>query len=134
MTGNRWREIRENRISNKSLREKLDNIDSFEEIYATRCFNWLEELADMPATISNSRLPHMLLGAWCFGGKRVKGRPRHTTRRVYLNFKLKFDKLDCILGDNRKGELRCIFDLKRHDPAEFQLRMDQGTCTFLKLG
>ena len=63
MTGTRWKEIRKNRIFNKSLREKLDNIDLFEEIYAARCFNWLEKLADMPAAISNSRLH-----AWCFGG------------------------------------------------------------------
>ena len=134
MTGTRWKEIRENRISNKFLREKLDNIDSFEEIYATRCFNWLEKLADMPATISDSRLPRMLLGAWCFGGKRVNGRPRHNTRRAYLNLvhKLKFDELEIFLGNNKKGELRCIFDLIRHNPAEFQLRVDQGTCAFVK--
>ena len=134
MTGTRWKEIRENRISNKFLREKLDNIDSFEEIYATRCFNWLEKLADMPATISDSRLPRMLLGAWCFGGKRVNGRPRQNTRRAYLNLvdKLKFDKLEIFLGNNKKGELRCIFDLIRHNPAEFQLRVDQGTCAFVK--
>ena len=137
MTSTRWKEIRENRISNKSLREKLDNIDSFEEIYATRCFNWLEKLADMPAAISNSRLPCMLLGAWCFGGKRVSGRPRHNTRRASLNNlvdKLKFDKLGCILGNKNKGELRCTFDLIRHDPAGFHLRMDQGTCELFKLG
>jgi len=30
----------------QSLREKQDNIDSLEEIYATRCFNWLEKLAE----------------------------------------------------------------------------------------
>ena len=75
MAGTRWWEIREKRISNKSFPKKLDNIDSFEEIYATHCFNWLEKLADMPATISNSRLPGMLLGAWCFGGKQENARP-----------------------------------------------------------
>uniref|UniRef100_A0A7S2KUB2 Uncharacterized protein n=1 Tax=Leptocylindrus danicus TaxID=163516 RepID=A0A7S2KUB2_9STRA len=61
MTGTRWKEIWENRISYQILREKLDNIDSSEEIYATRCFNWLEKLADMPVTISDSRLLRMLL-------------------------------------------------------------------------
>ncbi len=134
MTGTRWKEIRENRISNKLLREKLDNIDSFEEIYATRCFNWLEKLADMPATISDSRLPRMLLGAWCFGGKRVNGRHKQNTRRAYLNLvdKLKFETSEIFLGNNKKGELRCIFDLIRHNPAEFQLRVDQGTCAFVK--
>ena len=62
MTSTRWKEIRENRISNKFIREKLDNIDSFGEIYATRCFNWLEKLTDMPATISNLDPPHP---TWC---------------------------------------------------------------------
>ena len=134
MTGTRWREIRENKVSNKSLREKLDNIDSFDEIYSTRCFNWLEKLADMPASISDSRLPRMFLSAWCSGGKRVTGRPKQNTRRAYLNLidKLKFEKLECFLGDNKKGELRCIFDLIRHDPTEFQLRMDHGTCKLVK--
>ena len=134
MTGTKWKEIRENRISNKSLREQFDNIDSFDEIYASRCFNWLEKLAEMPATISNSRLPRRLLGAWCFGGKRAPGKPPQTTRRAYLNLvkKLKFDEGDCILGNDKKGELRCIFDLIRHDPAEFHLRVDQGICDFVK--
>ena len=88
----------------------------------------------MPATISDSRLPRMLLGAWCFGGKRANGLPRHNTRRAYLNLvdKLKFDKLDCFLENNKKGKLRCIFDFIRYDPAEFQLRMDHGTCEFVK--
>ena len=57
-----------------------------------------------------------------------------TTRRAYLNLvkKLKFDEEDCILGNDKKGELRCIFDLIRHDPAEFHLRVDQGICDFVK--
>ena len=86
------------------------------------------------ATTSDSRLPRMLLGAWCPGGKRVRGRPRHNTHRAYFNLvdKLKFDELDCFLGNNRKGELRCMFDLTRHEPVEFQLRMDHGTCEFVK--
>ena len=76
----------------------------------------------------------MLLGAWCFGGKQVSSRPRHNTRRAYLNLidKLKFDELDCSFGNNKKGELRCIFDLIRHDPVEVQLRMDHGTCESVK--
>jgi len=133
MTGTKWKEVREHRITNKSLREKLDNIDSFDEIYASRCFNWLEKLADMPATISDSRLPRKLLGAWCHDGKRARGHPRQTTRRAYLNLvkKLKFDDEDGILGSD-KGELRCIFDLIRHDSAEFHLRVDQGTCDYVK--
>jgi len=65
MTGTKWKEVREKRITNKSLREKLDNIDSFDEIHASRCFNWLENLADMPATISNSRLPAPTQVTWC---------------------------------------------------------------------
>ena len=58
----------------------------------------------------------------------------HNTRRAYLNLvdKLKFDTLEIFLGNNKKGELRCIFDLIRHNPAEFQLRVDQGTCAFVK--
>ena len=133
MTGTKWKEVREHRITNKSLREKLDNIDSFHEIYASRCFNWLEKLAEMPATISNSRLPRKLLGAWCYGGKRLCGGQRQTTRKAYLNLarKLKFDDEDNILGSNN-GELRCIFDLIRHDSAEFHLRVDQGICDFVK--
>ena len=87
----------------------------------------------MPATTSNSRLPRRLLGAWCFGGKRAPGKPPQTTRRAYLNLvkKLKFDEEDCILGNDKKGELRCIFDLIRHDSAEFHLRIDQGICDFV---
>ena len=67
--------------------------------------NWLEKLAEMPATISNSRLPRKLLGAWCFGGKRVPGHPRQTTRRAYLNLvkTLKFDDLDCISLATKKA-------------------------------
>ena len=41
-------------------------------------------------------------------------------------------RTDCILGNNKKGELRCIFDLIRHDSAEFQLRIDQGICDSVK--
>ena len=46
-----------------------------------------------------------VLGAWCFGGKRVNGRPRHNTRRAYLNLvdKLKFHELDCFLANNKKA-------------------------------
>jgi len=108
MTGTKWKEIRESRISNKSLREKLDNIEPFDKIYASRCFNWLEKLAEMPVTISKTRLHRKLLGAWCFGGKHVPGHPRQTTRRAYLNLvkKLKFDDADCILGNDKTGELR----------------------------
>ena len=65
MTGKKWKEVREHRFINKSLREKLDNIDSFDEIYASRCFNWLEKLADMSATISNHRLPRKPQVTWC---------------------------------------------------------------------
>ena len=59
-------------------------------------------MADMPATISDFRLPRMLLGAWCFGGKLVNGRPKHNTRQAYLNLvdKLKFDELEIFLGNN----------------------------------
>ena len=133
MTGTKWKEVRENRITSKSLRERFDNIDSFDEIYASRCFNWLEKLAEMPATISNSRLPRKLLGAWCLGGKRLCGGQRQTTRRAYLNLakKLRFDKEEGILG-SKNGELQCIFDLIRHDSAEFHLRVDQGICNFVK--
>ena len=104
MTDTKWKEVWENRITNKSLREKLDNIDSFDEIYASRCFNWLEKMAEMPANISNSRLPRKLLGAWCLRGKRIRGGPRQTTRRAYLNLakKLKFDDEDCILGSDKR--------------------------------
>ena len=33
MTGTRWSEIRKKPLTNKQLRERLDNIESFDEIY-----------------------------------------------------------------------------------------------------
>ena len=44
MTGTRWSEIREKRLTNKQLRERLDNIESFDEIYSCRYFNWSVKL------------------------------------------------------------------------------------------
>ena len=35
--------VQKNRSINKSVREKLDNIDFFDEIYASRCFNLLRQ-------------------------------------------------------------------------------------------
>ena len=33
MTGTKWSDIREKRLTNEQLRERLDNIEYFEEIY-----------------------------------------------------------------------------------------------------
>ena len=86
MTGTKWSDIREKRITNKQLRERLDNIESFDEIYNHRCLNWFIKLAVMPATESENRLPRKLLGAWCPTGKRLRGgqlkNTRHQCRRI----------------------------------------------------
>ena len=37
MTGTNWNEIREKRLTNKQLRERLDNIESFDKIYNRCC-------------------------------------------------------------------------------------------------
>ena len=59
-------EVREKRLTNKQLRERLDDIESFDEIYNGCCLNWFEKLANMPATESENRAPRKLLGAWCY--------------------------------------------------------------------
>ena len=127
MTGTKWSDIREKRITNKQLRERLDNIESFDEIYNHRCLNWFIKLAVMPATESENRLPRKLLGAWCPTGKRLRGGQLKNTRHSYLDLlnNLKFDESDPILGSN-KGELSCIFALINDDNAEFNLRVDHG--------
>ena len=62
--GTKWSDIREKRLTHKQLRERLDNIESFDEIYNHRCLNWFIKLANMPATESDNRLPRKLFGAW----------------------------------------------------------------------
>ena len=106
MTGTKWRDLREKRITNKQPCERLDNIESFDEIYNHRCLNWFTKLTIMPATESENRLPRKLLGAWCSTGNRLRGRPQKNTRLAYPDLlnNLKFDESDPILGSN-KGEL-----------------------------
>ena len=53
MVGTRWNGIREKRLTKKQLRERLDNIESFHEIYNRHCLNWFIKLANMPATQQN---------------------------------------------------------------------------------
>ena len=57
MTGTKWSDIRKKPITNKQLRERLDTIESFDEIYNHRCLNWNIKLAVMPATESENRPP-----------------------------------------------------------------------------
>ena len=57
MTGTEWSEIREKHLTKKQLRECLDNIESFDEIYNCCCLNWFVKLANMPATESENRPP-----------------------------------------------------------------------------
>ena len=65
MTGTKWRDLREKRITNKQPCERLDNIESFDEIYDHHCLNWFIKLAIMPATESENCLPRnsLVLGA-----------------------------------------------------------------------
>ena len=114
------------RITNVELRRRLD-IESITEIMDRRRMNWLEKLADMPATQSDNRLPRMLLGAWIFQGKRAQGGPLKSLRNSYLDLlrKLKFDKEDPVLG-SKYGELKYIIDLICNEPVEFNLRVDYG--------
>ena len=127
MTGTRWSEIREKRLTNKQLRERLDNIESFDEIYNRRCLNWFVKLANMPATESENRLPWKLLGAWCYKCSRLRGGQKKNTRKNYLDLlnNFKFDASDPILGTNH-WELSCIFALITGDNVEFNLRADRS--------
>ena len=112
MTGTRWNEIREKCLTNKQLRKRLDNIESFDESYNCYCLNWLIKLANMTATESENRPPWKLLGAWCYSCSCLRGGQRKNTCKIYLDLlnNLKFDDLDPILGSNN-GELSCIFAL-----------------------
>ena len=114
------------RFTNIELRRRLD-IESITEIMDRRRIQWLEKLADMPATQSDNRLPRMLLGAWIFQGKRARGRPLKSLRNSYLDLlrKLKFDDEDPVLG-SKCGELQYIIDLICNEPVEFNLRVDYG--------
>ena len=40
MTGAKWSDIREKCLTNKQLCERLDNIESFDEIYNRCCLDW----------------------------------------------------------------------------------------------
>ena len=125
MTGTKWSDIREKRLTNKQLHEHLDNIESFDEIYNHRCLNWFMKLAIMPATKSENPLPRKLLGAWCSTGNRLRSGQLKNTRHSYLDLlnNLKFDESDPILG-SKKGELSCIFAVINGDNAEFNLQID----------
>ena len=126
MTGTKWRDIREKRPTNKQLHERLDNIESFNEIYNHCCLNWLIKLAIMQATESENR-SQKILGAWCSTGNCLRGRPLGNTCQTYLDLlnNLKFDEPDPILGSNH-GELSCIFALTNGDNAEFNICVDHG--------
>ena len=68
-------ELRKRSIRDKDLRQRL-GIESLSEHLNCRRINWMEKVANMPATVDNNRLPHKLLGAWIFGGKRKSGGQR----------------------------------------------------------
>ena len=78
----KWSEIREKRLTNKQLRERLDNIESIDEICNHRCLNWIVKLAVMPTTESENRLPRKLLGAWCYNCSCLRGGQRENTRKT----------------------------------------------------
>ena len=69
MTGTNWKDVREKHLTNKQLRQCLNNIESFDEMYNHCCLNWFIKLAIMPATESDNRPPKtpwcLVLGAWC---------------------------------------------------------------------
>ena len=128
MTGTKWRDIREKRITKKQIHERLDNIESFDEIYDHRCIDWFIKLTGMPVTESENRLPRKHLGDWCSTDNRPPGRPPKNACHSYLDLlnNLTFDEeSDPILGSN-KGELSCIFALINDDNVEFDLRVNHG--------
>ena len=114
------------RITNVELQRRLAT-ESITEIMDRQRMQWLEKLADMPATQSNNRLPRMLLGAWIFQGKRARGRPLKSLRNSYLDLlrKLKFDDVDPVLC-SKYGDLKYIIDLICNEPVEFNLHVDYG--------
>ena len=44
MTGTKWNEIREERLTNKQLCKLLNNVEYFDEIYNRRCLTWFVKL------------------------------------------------------------------------------------------
>ena len=69
----------------KQVRERLDNIESFDELFNRRYLNWFIKLVVMPATESENPPPRKLLGAWSSTGNRLRGRPHKNTRHTYLD-------------------------------------------------
>ena len=84
--------------------------------------NWMEIVAKIPTTLDGNQLPHKLLGAWCFGGKRRPGGQLKTLRKSYLDLlrKLQFDTNDSALCSSN-GSLRNILELICKEPVEFNL-------------
>ena len=126
MACNKWTEIREKRLTNKQLHERLDNIESFDEVYNCCCLNWFIKLANMPATESENP-PWKLTGAWCYSCNCIHGSQLKNTRKTYLDLLniLKFDESDPILVSN-KGELSFIFALVTGDNVKFNIHADNG--------
>ena len=89
--------------------------------------NWMEKVANMPATLDDNQLPHKLLGAWIFGCKKRSGGQRNTLRKSYLDLlcKLQLDSNDSALCSSN-GNLRNILELICNEPVEFNLRLDHG--------
>ena len=62
-------DLRNHSIRDEELRKCL-GIESLSDILDRRGMNWMEKVANTPATLNNNRLPRKLLGAWIFGGKK----------------------------------------------------------------
>ena len=123
------RDLRILSIRDEWLRKRL-GIEPFFDMLDRRRTNWMEKVAQMPATLDDNRLPRKLLGAWCFGGNRRPGGQLKTFRKSYLDLlrKLKFyakDKSDSAPCGSR-STLRNILELICNEPVEFNLRLDHG--------
>ena len=68
----------EKRLANKQLRERLDNIESSDEIYNRRCLNLFENLENMPATEYQRTAPPDFF--WCLVPQ-LQSPPRRTAEK-----------------------------------------------------
>ena len=111
-------DLRNLSIRDKELRKCLGIESSLCEILDHRRMNWIEKVANMPATVDDNRLTRKLLGAWILGGKKQSGGQRKTLRKSYLDLlrKLQLDSNDSALCGS-KGNLRNILELICNEPV-----------------
>ena len=76
--------LRKHSIRDEELRKRL-GIESLSDILDCRYMKWMEKIANMPATLDDNSLPHKILGAWIFGGKRTSSSQWKTLRKSYLD-------------------------------------------------